>query len=217
MRTIVAIEYRWFMAHTPRLRFCFRMTATDGVELSCGGWRLWTHGEDTYLTSKSLDGSWKVSLHRDAWWASAITGENSRRPDSVLPEGHERTMARYTPTQFIDGRRTVFAIGAFRHAMLPEMQDPREVRLEVPDRWDRLTLALVRMTERGISPSPEWTVVGNPLPLTSGRRVWLTHSIEEIPSIDEEPPAVGRMAELVQPETHDVASPGWLIKGVHIS
>jgi hypothetical protein len=79
-----------------------------------------------------------------------------------------------------------------------------------------LPLALVRMTEPDVEPDPKWNIVGGSLPLSSGRRVWITSHCEEIPPIEPEPMAAGTMVEPWTPETHGVASPGWLVKGVHV-
>jgi hypothetical protein len=73
------------------------------------------------------------------------------------------------------------------------------------------------MTELGVDAHPDWTLVGGPLPLASGRRVWVTSSFEQIEPADPEPVAPGTMIEPVTPETHGVASPGWLVKGVQIA
>lgn len=198
------------------MRFAFRVTDGLGAGLCCGGWRLWTHAEDTYLTAASLGDTWKVSLHGDDWWASSVTAENARRPDTVLPAGHDRAMWRFTPTPFVEGRRLAFAVGVFRHALRAEPPDSRETVVVVPDRWDVLTLALVRMTEPDVAPDPGWHVLGGPLPLASGRRVWLTASHKGISPGEPEPVPDGVMVEPVSLETHGVASPGWLVKGVRV-
>jgi hypothetical protein len=72
------------------------------------------------------------------------------------------------------------------------------------------------MTEPDIEPDPEWDVVGGPLELSSGRRVWVTSHTEPLGPHDPEPPAAGAMIEPVTPKTHGVASPGWFVKGVHV-
>jgi hypothetical protein len=205
------------MAKSPRVRFTFVLRDARGTPLNCGGWRVWTNGEDTYITSKSLHDTWKVSLHGDSWWAASVTKENSLRPDTVLPPGEERSMWKFAPTAFQGGQRIAFAIGVFRHALLPVPLDDRETVIEVPDRWDALTLALVRMTEPGVEPDPEWHLVGGPLPLTSGRQVWVTDHYEEVGAMDPEPIASGAMIEPWTPEEHGVVSPGWIVKGVHIA
>lgn len=205
------------MAKSLRVRFAFRLVDGPEAGLSCGGWRVWTNAEDTYITATSLHDTWKVSLHGDEWWAAQVTKENAAREDTVLPAGHPRAIWRFQPTAFVDGHRVAFAIGAFRHALLPEGADSRETVIGVPDRWDVLTLALVRMTEPDVEPDPEWNVVGGPLPLTSGRRVWVTSHAEAIPPSEPEPMAVSTMIEPWTPETHGVISPGWIVRGVHVT
>lgn len=202
----------------PRARFAFRITDGPNAGLSSGGWRVWTQAEDTYITATSLRGTWKVSLHGDEWWAASVTKEESQRENSVLPPGQDRAMWRFEPTSFEDGHRIAFAICVFRHALRPpESVDERETVIDVADAWDQATLALVRMTEPDVEPDPAWDIVGGPLKLTSGRRVWVTSHAEPIGPQDPEPMAVGGMLEPVSPETHGVASPGWFVKGVHVA
>ena len=198
------------------MRFTFRVESGPNAGLSCGGWRVWTHGEARYITGKPLKDTWKVSLHGDEWWAAAVTKENAQRRDTVLPPDLDRSVWRFQPTSFSQGHRIAFAVGVFRHALRPEPVDKSETVIAVPDRWDVLSLALVRMTEPGVDVDPAWAVVGGPLMLASGRRVWVTRSVEAIEPTDPEPVAVGAMIEPVSPETHGVASPGWLVKGVHV-
>lgn len=205
------------MGKSVRIRFTFALRNAVGSTLSCSGWRVWTNAEDTYITAKSLRDTWKVSLHGDEWWAAAITREHSKRADSVLPAGHDRTMWTFEPTAFHDGRRVAFAVGVFRHALLPGPLSPRETVVDVPDRWDTLTLALVRMTEPGVKPDPGWQLIGGPLPLASGRRVWLTAQYDQIEEMEPEPQATGSMIETWSPQTHNVASPAWIVKGVHVA
>lgn len=200
----------------PRIRFAFRLGDGLAAGLSCGGWRVWTHGESTYITGKPLADTWKVSLHGDDHWAAAVTAENAASPGTVLPAGHDRAMWRFTPTAFEEGRRTAFAIGVFRHAFRPEPLDPKETVIGVPDSWDVLALALVRMAEPGVGPAKGEELVGVPLSLASGRTVWVARALDRIDPLDPEPIPISTMIEPVTPERHGVASPGWLVKGVHI-
>lgn len=137
------------MAKRPRIRFSFQIANGPNQGLSCGGWRVWTHAEDTYITAKSLGDTWKVSLHADAWWANSVTQENARRDDTVLPVGLNRSLWRFEPTPFIEGRRLAFGIAVCRNALLPRTFDETDEVLEVPDRWDVLTVAAAWMTEPG--------------------------------------------------------------------
>ncbi len=198
------------MSRRRRLRFGFRLVDGAQAGLSCGGWRVWTHSEDTYITAKPLGDTWKVSLHADDWWATAVTSENAQREDGILPASLPRSAWRFQPTELVDGSRIAFGIGVFRHALREEPIDRTETVISVPDRWDLLSLALVRMTEPGVDAHPDWTLVGGPQLLASGRRVWVTSSFEQIDPADPEPVAPGTMIEPVTPETHGVASPGWL-------
>lgn len=199
------------------MRFAFRVTEGPNAGLSCGGWRVWTHDEGTYITATSLNDTWKVSLHGDEWWAAQVTAENAARADTILPAGQPRAMWRFQPTAFVDGHRVAFAIGALRHALRPERVDDRETVIDVPDRWDVLSLALVRMTEASVELDPAWPLVGGPLTLTSGRRVWVTSHADPVTPTGPEPVPESTMIEPWTPETHDVISPGWIVKGVHIA
>jgi hypothetical protein len=125
-------------------------------------------------------------------------------------------MWRFDPTPFEDGHRIAFAVCVFRHALRPDSVDERETVIDVADVWDQATLALVRMTEPHVEPDPAWDLVGGPLALSSGRRVWVTSHRESIAPMDPEPLAAGAMIEPVNPKTHGVASPGWFVKGVHV-
>jgi hypothetical protein len=206
------------VSRAERVRFTFHLVDGPNAGLSCGGWRVWTHGEATYITAKALHDTWKVSLHGDEWWASSVTAENAERADTVLPPDLQRSVWRFQPTQFSGGRRLEFALGVFRHALLKEPTlDAREVIVTVPDSWDVLTLALVWMTEPDVDADPNWTLIGGPLPLSSGRRVWVTSSYDRVAPVEPQPIAVSTMIEPVTPLTHDVASPGWLVHGVHVS
>ena len=60
-------------------------------------------------------------------------------------------------------------------------------------------------------------VLDDPLPLASGRKVWVTAGWEEIARGGPQRQAVGSMIEPAFPEAHDVSSPGIFVKGVHWS
>lgn len=184
----------------PRIRFAFRLAEGPAAGLTCGGWRVWTHGESTYITGKPLADTWKVSLHGDDHWAAAVTAENAASRGTVLPAGHDRAMWQFMPTVFKDGRRTAFTIAVFRHAFRPEQPDPKETVLGVPDSWDVLALALVRMAEPGAGPAEDEDLVGGPLSLASGRTVWVARALDRIDPLDPEPVPVSTMIEPVTPE-----------------
>ncbi|MFQ1003675.1 hypothetical protein [Modestobacter sp. SSW1-42] len=89
-----------------------------------------------------------------------MTKEISLREDTIRQAGQPRAVWRFQPTPFVDGHRVAFAVGVFRHAPLPGESDTRECVIDVPDRWDVLSLGLVRMTEPSVEPDPMWTIVG---------------------------------------------------------
>ncbi len=155
------------------VRFAFTVAEGPGAGLTCGGWRLWTSNEDTYLTAKPFGHVWKVSLYGDAAWRLAVTAEHARSPDPVW-SGADRAPWRFEPPPFADGERLVFAVCVARGALRPQPLDPAESHIRVEDRWDRVTVACVRMTEPGRRLEGHSRAVAGPLPLASGRAVWLT-------------------------------------------
>lgn len=198
-----------------RLRFAFTIPEGPNAGLTCNGWRLWVSGEDTYIAAVSLQGSWKVSLHADEAWQLAVTKEELAKVRPVYA-GRERAPWRFRPTPFVDGRRLAFVIAVCRSALLPGRLVERERHIAVADRWDQLTMAYVWMSE------PEVEVhgarpVGGPLPLASGRRVWVTAHTQRLESGEAEPPAVASMVEPMWPPEHDVAAPGIMLRGVRFS
>ncbi len=115
----------------------------------------------------------------------------------------------------MNGGRLAFVIGTFRHALLPLHLDPRDVHIRVRDRWDEITLACVWMTEPGLDLTGD-RMIGGPLPLTSGRCVWVTAKTEKITPATPQPLAVSSMLEPVWPGQHNVSSPGVLHHGVYL-
>ena len=86
---------------TNRLRYAFAITRGPNAGLGCGGWRIWTHNEDTYITAKSVGDKWKASLHADASWRVAITIEHEQSGnDPILPGAHRNAPWEFTPTEF---------------------------------------------------------------------------------------------------------------------
>jgi hypothetical protein len=73
----------------------------------------------------------------------------------------------------------------------------------------------VWMTEPSISiESPR--LVGGPLSLRSGRRVWVTAGTEEVMGGRPEPIPATAIVEPVWPAEHGVTAPGVFIRGAHI-
>lgn len=198
------------------VRFAFTVNEGPGAGLTCGGWRLWTSKEDTYLTAKPFGHVWKVSLHGDAAWRCAVTAEHTRSPNPVWKE-HDRAPWRFAPTPFADGERLAFAVCVTRGALRPEALDPAESHIRVEDRWDRLTLAYVLMTEPGHRLEGHSRVVAGPLPLDSGRAVWLTAGSEAVEACESGPVPTGTMVEPMWPERHGVRAPGMMVRGINVS
>lgn len=94
-------------------------------------------------------------------------------------------------------------------------------RIEVEDRWDRITYAGVYMTERGVDLNERElneqgvTLVSGPLSLANGRRVWLTKRTEEIDGRVEDG-IVGSMIMPLTPKADGVVAPTLLIRGVRL-
>lgn len=197
-----------------RVRFAFTIADGPNAGLSCGGWRLWVHGDSTYLTGTSVGGIWKASLHGDIAWRYAATREHMRSDRPVLP-GHDRVQWTFTPPPFVSGGRLAFAIAATRGALRREQLDTREVHIRVHDRWDQVTVAYVYMTEPSVDFRPSRLVAG-PLALSNDRRVWLTAGTEGVAPIEAESIPVSVMVEPKWPEQHGVAAPGLVLRGVHL-
>jgi hypothetical protein len=159
---------------------------------------------------------WKASLHGDDSWRFALTSENERSESPMLAGGHHNTPWEFTPTPFVDGVRLAFVIAVVRGALMDESPDSKETVVEVEDRWDRLTGLYVRMTEPNVTLDPRHAVVGGPLPLTSGRQVWVTTCWEAIEPIAPEPLPVSTIVEPMSPEKHGVKVPCFRIRGVHL-
>lgn len=199
-----------------RLRFAFTLTEGPNAGLSCSGWRLWVNREDTYITAKSLEGKWKTSLHGDEAWQHAVTIEHLRSPNPVYNRP-DRAAWKFTPTVFQNGGRLAFVIAVTRGALLPQTADAREHHIPVADRWDQVTKACVWMTEPDVDFASAM-LLGGPLRLASGRRVWLAYGVEMLPGGNEpEEPCIGAMVQPMSPEADGVAAPGLLLRGVRWS
>jgi hypothetical protein len=158
---------------------------------------------------------WKASLHADASWRVAVTSEHERSGKPPVVPGGRTACWEFQPTEFENGGRLAFVVAAFRNALMDQPPDPKETVVEVADQWDRLTTLRVWMTEPSVelSGSP---ILGGPLTLSSGRRVWVTARDERITASDPEPPPVSAFVKPVNPEEHGVTAPGFLIHGLKI-
>lgn len=217
------------MSKKPKVRFAF--TVGEGPNQGCtsGPLRVWTHKEDTYIAGDETAKIWKASLHGDDAWRFAMTsehhasGEEPRLPD--VPEMPQRAPWTFEPTPFIDGVRLAFVVAAFRSALLPKPQEkPGKdiVQVLVRDRYNELTKVEIWMTEPDTdihftADSPEQQIAA-PLPLASGRRVWLFAARENIPEPDDDDstPYVGSLIQPQVPGIDAVSAPGVLLIGVRI-
>jgi hypothetical protein len=119
----------------------------------------------------------------------------------------------------VRGRRAAGVRGLRRAGRpAPEPLDPAESHIRVEDRWDRVTVACVRMTEPGRRLEGHSRVVAGPLPLASGRAVWLTAGSEAVEACEPEPEPVPASAivEPMWPERHGVKAPGLMVRGVPV-
>ena len=197
-----------------RVRFGFRIEDGPNTGLCCGGWRVWTHGDTTYITAKSLGDTWKTSLHGEGPWQHAVTKEHLHDAERPVWSEPDRAPWKFQPPPYVDGKRVAFVVAVTRAALLPGELDPSEHVITVEDRWDRLTSVFVWMTEPGIA-FDEPGLFAGPLLLTTGCRVWLEQNQEALDGKTEpETPCVGVMIEPMNPETHDVVAPGFLLRGV---
>ena len=204
------------MSKKPMLRFAFTIAEGPNAGLTSGPWRAWTKGEDCYITPRAPDDVWKVSLHSDVAWRLAMTSEHVASGELPhLPEGVDRAMWKFKPTEFVDGRRLAFAIATTRAALLPGALIETDLHIAVRDRWDEVTVAYFWMTEPDVELSGVDRRVGEPLLLQSGRRLWLSAGVEQV-SGEPEPMADGAVIVPMSPENDDVAAPGLMIKGVRL-
>lgn len=199
-------------ARLKRLRYAFAITTGPNAGLGLGGWRIWTHREDTYVAMKG--NPWKASLHADASWRVAITAEHQTSGKPPLVPGGRATSWEFTPTPFEEGGRLAFVIATYRNALRPIRPDLKDTLIEVADRWDRLTAIYVWMTEAGIELETTAPVVG-PLPLDSGRHVWVTTGYQTITPSRPEPVPDAVIVEPRTPGHDDVTAPGFLVRGAN--
>jgi hypothetical protein len=198
-------------------RFGFQIIEGPNSGLCLPGWRVRTNREDTYITAKPLGDTWKTSLHGDVCWQHAVTKDHLVRATRPVWQGPDRAPWRFQPTPFVDGKRLAFVVATTRGALHAAEPEPKDHIIPVEDRWDELTMASVWMTEPGVELN-EPGVFAGPLPLMSGRRVWLTEDKQRLAeAIAPESESVGAMVEPLWPEQHDVACPGFLVRGVRWS
>lgn len=201
-----------------RLRFAFKITEGPNAGLGCGGWRVWTHGEDTYVTSTSFGDKLKVSLHGEEAWQVAYTTEHARGTGSLVPAGMGRVVWTFDPTPFEEGRRRAFAVGVTRGSLRP-IDDTRKAdddTIVVEDRWDMITVAQIWITEPEVALPDGVPSLAGPLPLRSGRRVWVTPLWEETSPQDPEPIPDSALVQFIRPEEVDVPCPGFIVVGANL-
>lgn len=203
------------MART-RLRFAFTIAEGPNAGLTNGGWRLWINGDTTYLTTKPLEGSWKVSLHGDKAWRVAMTKEHLLTEQPVWSPDQDRAPWKFDPPPFVGGRRMAFAIAVTRGCLRPELLDDSELHIAVQERWDVVTVAYVWQAEPGLAVEPSARPVGEVLTMKNGRQVWMTADTEDVGPHEPEPIPVSSMVEPQSPAEHGVRAPGLLIRGVHL-
>ncbi|MFG3621490.1 hypothetical protein [Nocardia sp. NPDC047654] len=175
---------------------------------------MWVNKEDTYIAVASIGGIWKASLHGDESWRIAQTSENARSASPVLDPHIGRNLWEFEPVPFDRGGRKAFAIAPLRSAYLRQEPDSKDVHIEVRDSWDEITVAYVWMTEPDIDYEND-RIIGGPLTLASGRRVWVSARTEPLAQ-PEETDIVGSMIEPHLPGRHDVTTPGFLARGVRL-
>ncbi|WUA08674.1 hypothetical protein OG225_02710 [Nocardia sp. NBC_01377] len=200
------------MSSRNRLRFAFTIREGQHAGWTSGSWRVWVNKEDTYIAAASIGGIWKASLHGDVAWRIAQTSENARSENPIIDPSIGRNLWEFDPVPFEDGGRMAFAIAPLRASYLPREIDTKDVHIAVEDRWDQIAVAYVWMTEPGIDFDADRRV-GGPLTLTSGRRVWVSAGTEQVDQL-EEYDIVGSMIEPTIPGKHDVAAPGFVVRGL---
>jgi hypothetical protein len=101
------------------VRFTFVCETDTGERLTGGSWRVRVNGEDTYITHRSLGGTWKASLHGDVSLQLAATKEAMRGDSPPLPANHDRAIWKFTSTPFECGRGRAFVVAVARGGLLP--------------------------------------------------------------------------------------------------
>jgi hypothetical protein len=110
-----------------------------------------------------------------------------------------------------------FAIAVARNSLIPQTRHPAETVIEIADKWDRLTLLYVWMTEPGVNLEASGRLLEGPLPLSSGRQVWVTAGEERVDPSPPEPVPTGQIVEPRIPGEHDVRAPGFIVRGLNIT
>lgn len=204
------------MSRKQTIRFAFTIRDGGRKYWTSGSWRLWVHKEDTYIASAGLSSTWKTSLHGDDSWRIAITSEHANSDNPVIDPIIGRSAWEFAPTEFKRGRRLAFVIAPMRATYLPPLAGIKtdEYHIGVNDSWDEVTVAYIWMTEPGVD-LDEPRIVGEPLNLASGRRVWLSAGVEQLEQ-PMEPDVAGTMLEPLLPERHGVPAPGLIVRGYRV-
>lgn len=198
------------------VRFAFAIADGPNEGLTSGRWRVWVHHETIYVAPSDLSGKWKASLHGDDAWRVAVTKEHHRAPDAVWAE-EDRAPWKFDPTPFVEGRRLAFVVAVTRGAFKRLPIKSKDSVIEVEDRWDRLPMAKVIVSEPRLPPVEDSGVrVGRELALSSGRSVQVVAAAEAIAATDPEPEPASTVIEVWHPRTHDVAAPGFFLRGVNV-
>ncbi|MFB1298634.1 hypothetical protein ACAG24_024290 [Mycobacterium sp. pW049] len=146
----------------------------------------------------------------------AVTREHVDSGNPPVVPGGRNTSWEFEPTAFSHGGRMAFAIAVTRNSAIPRLLDPSETVIKIADRWDRLTLLYVWMTEAGVTLDASGRLLDGPLPLASGRQVWVTCGEEPVDPSPPEPPPAGQIVEPRFPGEHDVRAPGFIVRGLNI-
>lgn len=198
-----------------RIRFAFTIPSGPQEGWTCGGWRVWTHNNDLYITTKDLGGMWKVSLHDEVAWRVAMTKEHANTPGVVVP-GDDRAVWKFDPPPYEDGVQWAFAIVATRSCLRPNHIGADELQLPASDDWVSVNVASLWITEPWVEITSDAGAVAEPLPLANGRSVWMTFRVEHGTPIEPEPIPVSAMIEPQIPGQHEVPVPSLLVRGVHV-
>jgi len=152
-----------------------------------------TSREDIYIGAQLGMGTFKISLHggthgRSEAWQMGYTSEHRDSGAEPLWGGRSRLTHTWTPTPFIDGVRTALIWDTYRGALCARSFDPEAIQLKFPENGGYVRL-IVGVTDAGMDPRGCEGQVSHPLPLASGRLVWLAWQsvIENVP--DEVDPA----------------------------
>jgi hypothetical protein len=199
------------------LTFTVAVTSGPNAGVGSGSWRISTCGGGIDITAAGVGDMWKASLHGDDSCRIALSPENQRPDSPMVAGGRREAPPELVATDFHAGQRLTFVISVARSALMPVRHEPTGRVVEAADSWDLMTSLHVWTTLPGVVLASDAHVVGAPLALSNGRRVWVTAESEPFVRQRE---SVRALAVIVEPRP-SVTSwgrvPGFLASGLQVT